>query len=67
MCAIVVVPCWEEGLIPFSEGIQELWEGESEGNHFSSSCVERGRMRVVSVCLLTVSSIHLVVLERRER
>ena len=61
-----MVLCCEEGLIPFSEGIQELWERESEGNHFSSSCVERGRMRVVSVCLLTVSSIHLVVLKGRE-
>ena len=61
-----MVLCCEEGLISFSEGIQELWERESKGNHFSSSCVERGRMRVVSVCLLTVSSIHLVVLKGRE-
>ena len=61
-----MVLCCGEGLVPFSEGIQELWERESEGNHFSSFCVERERMNVVSVCLFAVSSIHLVVLEGRE-
>ena len=37
VCAIVVVVfVVRRGLVPFSEGIQELYEGVSEGNHFSS-------------------------------
>ena len=55
------------GRVVWMEGVDVAdCERRREGNHFSSSCVERGRMRVVSVCLFAVSSIHLVVLEERE-
>ena len=40
---------WGGGLISFSEGIQELYEGVSEGNYFSSFWMECGGMGVISV------------------